>query len=190
MPVMQYRRSRRAFTLIELLVVIAIISMLVSILLPALSKAKEAARTAVCASNIKNLYTSAMMYAEGNGQALPTYPRAYDACVYKDQGRTSVDEKLAWPRILAEGSYAGYGKMPDLTTMASAVCPEYDRKSDPAAHEFDSQGQPSEKYWHRFMERSYAMARAKNVWGMGLNDLTATPRFWPTTPTSRGRAST
>ncbi|MBU0608064.1 MAG: DUF1559 domain-containing protein [Armatimonadetes bacterium] len=69
---------RRGFTLIELLVVIAIIAILAAILFPVFAKAREKARQANCASNLKQMATAALMYAQDYDEVTGTY-MCYDA---------------------------------------------------------------------------------------------------------------
>jgi prepilin-type N-terminal cleavage/methylation domain-containing protein len=64
-------RQKKGFTLIELLVVIAIIALLLAILLPSLSKAKEIAKRVVCKSNLKTQFLACTLYFNDYKDRLP-----------------------------------------------------------------------------------------------------------------------
>ncbi len=74
------RGRRKAFTLIELLVVVAIIALLISILLPSLSRARAQARTSVCASRITQVAKSILLYADDYDEGLPFLGRGWEDC--------------------------------------------------------------------------------------------------------------
>ena len=65
------KKQHKNFTLIELLVVIAIIAILAAMLLPALGKAREKARSISCVSNLKQLSTAMIMYTQNNSDYYP-----------------------------------------------------------------------------------------------------------------------
>ena len=65
-------KRRNAFTLVEMIVVIGIISVLISLLLPALQRAKQQANQVVCSSNMRQIGTEMLMYAnDNNGYLFP-----------------------------------------------------------------------------------------------------------------------
>jgi prepilin-type N-terminal cleavage/methylation domain-containing protein len=92
------RRSRAGFTLIELLVVVAIIALLVSILLPALGRARQQAKAIVCRTQLRDLGMNTTMYANAERDAVPLNMfKNYGTSVYLNEVR---GRDYPWPVLL------------------------------------------------------------------------------------------
>ncbi|MBN2211170.1 MAG: prepilin-type N-terminal cleavage/methylation domain-containing protein [Sedimentisphaerales bacterium] len=97
-------KKRDAFTLIELLVVVSIIALLISILLPALSKAREAAYQVKCLAHLRALTVAWRMYAQENEEAL-----VY-SCWWASKQNTAVSPSWSdhpWPTGTGEYAWVG-----------------------------------------------------------------------------------
>ena len=90
-------RARSGFTLVELLVVIGIIAVLVAILLPALAKARIAAKNTVCASRIEQVLVACSAYLVDIGKYPANYVNdAYNMCYPHDQQSRTLNELSAY----------------------------------------------------------------------------------------------
>jgi prepilin-type N-terminal cleavage/methylation domain-containing protein/prepilin-type processing-associated H-X9-DG protein len=88
-----HRSSRPAFTLIELLVVIAVIAILAAILFPVFAQARERARMSACVSNMRQIGTALMIYAQDYDE---TFPYAF----FRGNTQVGADPSYVWKNAI------------------------------------------------------------------------------------------
>jgi prepilin-type N-terminal cleavage/methylation domain-containing protein/prepilin-type processing-associated H-X9-DG protein len=152
-------RTHCGFTLVELLVVIGIIAILIGVLLPALSRAREQARKVQCLSNIRQLSTATLMFAQehkgwmpgsgGKGRTIvDTQTRRPDpATLTPDTNpqwkKVEAGDWIVWQRRGKDPYQPQFNSVPSLNITQSGLAPylgikNIENKNDAEAHTISS----------------------------------------------------
>ena len=124
--------AKRTFTLIELLVVIAIIAILAAMLMPALSKAREAAKSSNCSSNLKQTMQSQLLYANDFKNYIPavlTYSPYYWGALLANRGYITFGKSILCPSLPLKGEQAA-AKNYQISYGVNQYYPTYREQAD------------------------------------------------------------
>lgn len=129
------RRGVSGFTLVELLVVIVVIAIMAALLLPALSKTKEHARSTACRGNMKQLSLAFLMYAEDNEETFP-WPGAVGRAInspvaYAPDWVATPQEMQSTPISVSSAGVPGFGHNAECGSIYPYVTSQPKRDYDP-----------------------------------------------------------
>jgi len=161
--------SAWSFTLVELLVVVAVIAVLIALLLPSLSMAKEKARQASCLGNLRQIGLGSSMYlADNNDWTWYENASGGDALLYRDASSHPLWEGWVSHGVLIRGSY--------LPTSRSFKCPSAPHKPNPYAYsQYNNdltpgspKGYSGMDYFTRISNAVYGPFRGAKSYAMGM----------------------
>jgi len=115
--------SRQGFTLVELLVVIAIIAILAAMLLPVLARTKEKARTAQCATNLRQWGLAYQMYAEDNEDFLPRRGQGVQVLAQIDRPEDWFNALPVYFGLLSFQQMVTNNALPAAHSQSVFICP-------------------------------------------------------------------
>lgn len=151
------KSKNRAFTLVELLVVISIIALLVSILLPALNKAREQAKFVYCKTNLHQTGQALVIYASDfNGRIVPGQ-YWFGMTIYDGPHPTWTYPDFEGPVLLGKLLSENYIALPESENHVF-YCPSDDIKNTAGpyaghlAHDFYSVEEPPDPTWARWFQ--------------------------------------